>query len=91
MHVIRLRSAWTPLEGGARHTRRFHRPTGLDGSQRVWLCVGPAERAELNGEPLVLERGRGDITRRLDESNLLSVDTPARAEPAGVQLEIEEQ
>jgi hypothetical protein len=69
MHVIRLRAAWTH-EGGGVSVRRFNKPTGLEGGERVWLVWdGAVEAAELNGEPLRSDAGRHDVTDRLRLAN----------------------
>jgi hypothetical protein len=41
-HIIRLREPWERerlADGSLRLMRRFHRPTGLDETSRVWLVV----------------------------------------------------
>lgn len=72
MHVIRLRSAWR--EQGGCWVRRFNKPTGLEGGDRVWLAWdGAVERAEFNGEPLDPDVCRHDVTGRLGNANVLSL------------------
>ncbi len=108
MHVIRLRGPWQlePLgDGGACCRRTFHKPTGLDAGERVWLVVErPAGRAavRLNGRALgVVEGeasvGRFDVTGRLADGNSLEIDVERAAPDAAaagelvgaVRLEIE--
>jgi hypothetical protein len=100
MHPIRLRGPWDaqPLAdspGLVRLTRRFHRPTGLDGGERVWLAIdAPAapSRVVLNGvlagQPSRSSPFRWDITDLLQPYNELQVDT-AGPSPGDVRLEIE--
>jgi hypothetical protein len=92
MHVIRLRAAWTH-EGGGVSVRRFNKPTGLDGGERVWLVwEGAVEAAELNGEPLDISPTpspiRHDVTDRLRLANEMRLVGSNRDVLATVQLEI---
>jgi hypothetical protein len=88
MHVIRLRAAWTH-EGGGVSVRRFNKPTGLDGGERVWLVWdGDVEAAELNGEPLDVSPTRHDVTDRLRLANEMRLVGSCRDVLATVQLEI---
>ena len=58
MHVIRLREPWKSqpaADGVVRHTRHFHRPTGLAPSQSVWLVIDETPElvaVSLNGIPV---------------------------------------
>lgn len=93
MHVIRLRSAWRIADGKA--SRLFHRPTGIDGGERVWIAWdGPAIDATLNDTPLddfpCCGPTRYDVTERLDPANLLSMATDNDAVLQSVRIEIEE-
>jgi len=105
MHVIRLRQPWQrqDLPGKVCWRRAFHRPTGLDAGERVWLVVDrPLSGAtvRLNGQPLGdVEQGtvgRLDVTDLLADRNALEIDVALAApdeagELAGdVRLEIEE-
>jgi hypothetical protein len=90
MHVIRLRAPWEvePLEessSSVRCTRNFNKPTGLGGSERVWLVieglacaaaitlngapVGPASRSSPGDPP-----ARFDITSLLEPRNKIMID-----------------
>jgi hypothetical protein len=90
MHVIRLRAAWTH-EGGGVSVRRFNKPTGLEGGERVWLVWdGAVEAAELNGEPLDVTPTRHDVTERLKLANEMRLVGSCRDVLATVQLEIDE-
>jgi hypothetical protein len=90
MHVIRLRAAWTH-EGGGVSVRRFNKPTGLEGGERVWLVWdGAVEAAELNGEPLDVTPTRHDVTDRLRLANEMRLVGSCRDVLATVQLEIDE-
>jgi hypothetical protein len=93
MHVIRLRGPWhqEPLPGGSvRYSRRFHRPTGLESGDRVFLVLdGSAAAVVLNGQPLALGSGRYDITELLAAKNLLELAAPAGLPTDGLaRLEI---
>jgi hypothetical protein len=92
MHTIRLRGPWEhqTLEGGlVRYTRRFHRPTGLEGGERVWLIVdGRAADVSLNGQPLA--GARCDVTPLLAPSNHLAIIiTPVASTDALARLEMD--
>ncbi len=88
MHVIRLRAAWT-YEGGGVSVRRFNKPTGLDGGERIWLVWdGAVESAELNGEPLDVSPTRHDVTERLRLANELRLTGAAKATCSTVHLGI---
>lgn len=93
MHTIRLRAAWEIVEG--RGVRRFNRPTGIDGGQRVWLAWdGSANDAWLNEERLDEYQhcgpSRFDVTQRLEPSNVLTLGTDNGAVLTTTRLEIEE-
>jgi hypothetical protein len=96
-HLIRLREPWErePLdEGAVRYRRRFHRPTGLDESSRVWLvidAVGSPATVTLNDRLLgdvAGYRARFDITAELLPQNLLAMVLPPPAVLGPVRLEI---
>ena len=108
MHTIRLRGPWevAPLAdspGTTRCIRRFHKPTGLDAGERVWLVIeelpGQA-RVSLNAAPIAeVDRNstrRLDITPLLRPHNELAIDVacPADSDLASclnsVRLEIVE-
>lgn len=67
MHVIRLREPWQLKRGGgaACWERQFHRPSGLEPSQRVRLELrlkaGATITASLNDQPLQLEQTDTDV------------------------------
>jgi hypothetical protein len=104
-HIIRLRGPWEeqPLEGGrVCLVRRFHRPTGLEAGDRVWLVIGevsaPAE-VTLGGKLLgriaqaqppapQTSTARFDITAELAPLNVLEIRLPAPPRLEGVRLEI---
>jgi len=88
MHVIRLRAAWTH-DGDGVAVRRFNKPTGLDGGERVWLVWdGPAQAAALNGEPLDASVTRHDITDRLRRANEIRLRGVSKATCGTVHLGI---
>ncbi len=97
MHVIRLRGPWQqePLPGGLiRYSRRFHRPTGLESGERVYLVVGKAAAGEitLNGQSFAAGSDRSDITELLAANNLLSIEGTANlATDDLARLEIEQE
>ncbi len=103
MHVIRLRGPWQSSDVGdvVRWLRAFHKPTGLETGERVWLVVeltGSRAAVRLNGRllggvGLGDAVGRFDITDLLADRNALEIDV-GRELPAGglvgqVRLEIE--
>ena len=107
LHTIRLREPWRHERaafGTDVFERRFHQPTGLDATSRVWLAVADLDspaRIELNGQ-LVAEidsrshsASRSDITSLLQPSNALTVTLAASGPekrsglPAQFSLEIE--
>ena len=102
MHTIRLRGQWEmePLEREQlRCTRRFHCPTGLDDSSRVWLVIddlNAAAEVTLNDQPLqpiVLPPAtavRYDITAALKPGNLLAIRLTSPQGLESVRLEIDE-
>lgn len=87
MHVIRLRSAWR--EQGGCWVRRFNKPTGLEGGDRVWLAWdGEFEGAELNGTLLHSGNNRHDVTELLEQRNVLEL-TGEESALYSTRLEIE--
>lgn len=89
MHVIRLRAAWRH-EGGGVSVRRFNKPTGLNGRERVWLVwEGAVEAAELNGEPLEVSPTRHDVTDRLRLANEMRLVGVGEGVRESVRLEIQ--
>ena len=97
-HTIRLRGPWEYDHLTNRFTRRFHRPTGLTATSRVWLVVKSADspaRVDLNGQILgeITPRcpARFEITSNLGSQNLISIIVARPGEFIGqVSLEIEE-
>lgn len=87
MHVIRLRSNWESTPEGWR--RRFHKPTGLEGGDRVSVAVDGPATVVLNGQPLPLVDGRGDVTELLTPANELLVQPDQASQLESVRLEIE--
>jgi hypothetical protein len=90
MHVIRLRSAWRPTAEGV-YSRRFNKPTGLEGGDQVWLAVDGAEQiiaAEMNGQPLEFPAGRIEVTKWLQTANVLIIHATQPSLLASVRLEI---
>ncbi|NUQ65201.1 MAG: hypothetical protein HUU20_22270 [Pirellulales bacterium] len=104
VHRIRLREPWRRklTKEGVRWERKFNRPTGLEGKERVWVVVehlrGGGE-VRLNGRFLggiTAESGEGrfEITGQLEIHNLLTLlvagmPTPLPpALPGAVRLEI---
>src|SRR5437867_2710614 len=107
-HSIRLRGPWErdalgPDGGGPfRYSRRFHKPTGLEASSRVWLVVEDAEGEAvvvLNGQEVARFHAnaypaRLDITTAISENNRLEITIQPEEGRSGelglVRLEIEE-
>jgi hypothetical protein len=75
-HSFRLRDPWQCdclTTGATRWSRVFHRPTGLEDDDALWLvCSGlPAEASvTLNGTPL--DRSAGDAPHQYEVTTLLS-------------------
>jgi hypothetical protein len=101
MHVIRLRGPWQSrdLSGMVRCRRTFHKPTGLETGEQVWLVVEPRSRAtvHLNGRLLGdvqpgTAAGRFDVTGLLDDGNALEIDVergaPGEAGAGGLVGEV---
>lgn len=88
MHTIRLRRGWELLEDGWSR-RRFHKPTGLDAGQRVWLVADRwPDVLTLNGNELGAGL-RHDVTDRLAPSNELQLFAADDGIRESVRLEIE--
>ncbi|MEO1497254.1 MAG: hypothetical protein AAFV43_08905 [Planctomycetota bacterium] len=95
MHTIRLRNAWEEVEAGV-HRRRFHRPTGLDDSCRVFLATDEGDsEGDLSLNDLSLndqrlgDPPRYDVTRLLLPSNELVVRGGSETLRSSMRLEIE--
>ena len=79
------------FRGRVLYSRRFHRPTGLEGGDSVMLVfdqVDTRARVSLNGRPLGEFRwpempSRFDVTRSLEESNELVVEVELPRVPEG--------
>jgi hypothetical protein len=95
MHTINLSGAWEPpAAAGAPWTRRFGRPDGLSGNERVWLVIEQAAgvgAVRLNGLPLAAAEHapgaapaprRWEITAALAPRNVLTLLLPAAAASA---------
>jgi beta-galactosidase/beta-glucuronidase len=90
------------FRGRVRYTRHFHRPTGLDEGQRVYLSIDGVVRSgivSLNGETLGAVEATGgpfrfDVTDRLALRNALVIEVESLEQPGGltggVRLEIAE-
>ena len=97
-HRIRLRGPWEYEPLTRCFTRRFHRPTSLTATSRVWLVVTTADspvRVNLNSQILgeITPRcaARFEITSNLGSQNLISIIVARPGEFIGqVSLEIEE-
>lgn len=92
VHTINLSGAWEPPTAtGASWTRRFGRPDGLTGDQRVWLVIEGAiasDAVRLNDRPLAATGPmraadpppqRWEITAALAPRNVLTLLLPAAA------------
>lgn len=84
-HSFRLREPWQRevLEDCVRWSRGFHKPTGLEPGQQLWIVVSGAPEgvtASVNGTPLELadpERpGQFDVTPLLGDSNQIVLQQP---------------
>jgi len=62
-HSFRLRDPWKceqAADGAVRWSRGFHRPTGLEDDDDLWLVISglpPEAEVGLNGKPLVAPAG----------------------------------
>lgn len=84
MHTIRLRHPWAsePLpDGRLVYSRKFHRPTGLDGEQVTLAlqCIAPwsCSTIRLNGDALPDAAGESlqiDVTGQLQSFNELECE-----------------
>ena len=101
-HTIRLRGPWEqePLQDGrVRWTRRFHEPTGLSESSRVWLVfedAGNQSEMSLHGRPLTSEHKQAsrpeghEITTLLQPLNTLTITIPVATVLPSARLEIDD-
>jgi hypothetical protein len=88
-HSFRLRDPWqfeAAAGGAARWSRVFHRPTGIEPDDELWLvCSGlPADSsAALNGTPLTAPNAdrphEFEVTRLLADANRIELHVPAEA------------
>src|SRR5690349_16740182 len=84
-HSFRLRDPWRcePVEqGGVRWSRVFHRPTGLEPDDELWLVVsGLPEGAQLtvNGHAFAAGATQVNVTSHLADSNEVVILVPAPA------------
>lgn len=98
VHTINLSAAWEPpATAEAPWTRRFGRPDGLSGDERVWLVIEPADgvgAVRLNGLPLAAEEHapggapapwRREITATLAPRNVLTLLLPMATASAAVR------
>lgn len=104
VHAFRLREPWerTLADHAVQWSRGFHRPTGLDPDDALWLVVAgmPADaEVALNGqvlEPAAADRpGQFDVTGLVADSSRVvisvprqAVDPPPEAFPYDVRLGI---
>ena len=85
-HSFRLRDPWQrePADDGSvRWTRGFHRPTGLEADDALWLVIsGLPEGAavSVNGRrlepPLGYPHGQFEVTSLLADSNQIEIAIP---------------
>jgi hypothetical protein len=88
-HSFRLRDPWQREEladGGVRWSRVFHRPTGLEPDDELWLvCSGlpPDVTVAMNSERLVASNAdipyQFNVTALLGDSNRIEIEVPASA------------
>lgn len=82
------------LSGGVKFLRRFGRPTGLEAHEQVWLVLdGTRGRVLLNdellGDCLANAQARFNVTARLEERNVIAIETQLDAPPlAPERLEV---
>lgn len=84
-HSFRLRHPWEceQQESSTRWSRGFHKPTGLEPSDRLWLVVSglPAGcSVSLNDQPLPTpaanQPGQYEVTDLLGDSNRIEILVP---------------
>jgi hypothetical protein len=90
-----LPGAWDEVlpgfRGTVRYTRRFGKPTNLEPTERVWLCVeGVAGSIAMQLNDETIRDTCFDITDLLRERNLLQIDVtqPHPEQPAGLVGEV---
>jgi beta-galactosidase/beta-glucuronidase len=105
--VVTIPADWSEtlgveFRGRVRYTRYFHRPTGLDEGQRVYLLIDRVETtgaATLNGQLVGAVAGTGgpfrfEVSDVLTWRNVLVIDVESLDRPGGitgaVRLAIEE-
>ena len=86
-HTFRLRDPWQcecTLDGGVRWSRVFHRPTGLEADDALWLvCSGlpPGAAVTLNATRLTPRRARRshqfEVTSLLADTNRIEIVIPS--------------
>ena len=81
-HSFRLRDPWRcePVEqGGVRWSRLFHRPTGLERDDELWLVVSglPAgAQLTVNGHAFAADATQVNVTPHLADSNEVEIHLP---------------
>lgn len=101
VHTINLSGAWEPpAEAGAPWTRRFGRPEGLSGDERVWLVIEQAAAVgavRLNDLPLAAGEHasseapsprRWEIAAALAPRNVLALFLPAAVASASTRAAV---
>jgi hypothetical protein len=88
-HSFRLRDPWQRellADGGVRWSRVFHRPTGLEPDDELWLvCSGlpPGASVAMNATPLTAPNPDAPyqfhVTALLTEKNRIAIDIPSSA------------
>jgi hypothetical protein len=94
-HSFRLRDPWqceALAQGGVLWTRAFHRPTGLEEDDALWLvCSGlPTEATvTVNGQPVprtAAGRNEFDVTDLLAETNRIEIAISSDLAPSASRL-----
>lgn len=96
-HSFRLRDPWKcerAAEGAVRWSRGFHRPTGLEDDDDLWLVISglPAEaQVGLNGKPLASPEGARHgqflVTGLVVADNRIDLVVPSSLQPPAPGLQ----
>ena len=88
-HSFRLRDPWhcePAPEGGLRWSRVFHRPTGLEPDDELWLVVSglPAgAQLTVNGHAFPADMTQAPVTPLLADANQIQILLPAAPAACG--------
>jgi hypothetical protein len=91
-HSFRLRDPWqreAQNDGAVRWTRLFHRPTGLEPDDALWLVISglpEGARVTLNGQPLApLEKGTGSRPEAMNANAPKELTNSLDSDPPNIE------